>query len=164
MKRFVTLILVMASVAAWSQTQLPAWATEKFKVFSGKYVVSSYIKPQFLEADLSGSKKTDVAIAIERKVDKKKGILILFAGSDKSFLVGAGNMFGKAGDDFEWANTWSIFREKTTFETTFKPNGDVGNGKEVKLDRPGIEIREEEGAGGIIYFDGKKFIWIHQGD
>jgi len=163
MKRFITLILVLTSVTSWSQT-LPSWAAEKFKAYSGKYVLSSYVKPQFLEADLSGDKKPDVAIVIERRVDKKKGILILFASTDKAFIAGAGDKFGKGGDDFEWANTWSIFKEKTTFETTFKPNGDVDSAKEVKLERPGIEIKEEEGAGGIIYFNGKEFIWIHQGD
>ncbi len=164
MKVLATFTLVLTSSTLWSQSALPAWAQDKFRTFASKYVMSDYIKPQFLEADLSGDKKSDIALFVERKVDRKKGILIFFEGGDKSFVVGAGDEFGKAGRDFEWARTWIIIREKTTFETTFKANGDVAGTKEIKLEHPAIEITEEEGAGGLIYFNGKEFIWIHQGD
>jgi hypothetical protein len=53
---------------------------------------------------------------------------------------------------------------KVTQETTFDSEGDVNGSKEVILERPAISIRETEGSGGLIYYDGKKFIWIHQGD
>ena len=90
--------------------------------------------------------------------------MILFGQSDKSFIIGAGNKFGNGGDDYKWANTWSVFKDKVTYETKFKPDGDVDNAKKITLDRPAIRIREEEGSGGLIYFNGKEFIWIHQGD
>ena len=164
MKVIATTCLLLVSISAWCQSGLPAWAFKKFEQFSDKYVLSDYIKPQFLEADLSGDKKPDVAILIERKVDKKKGVLILFSGVDKSFVAGAGEPLGNAGNDFEWAHRWNVFQENTTHQTVFKSNGDVAGAKEVKLDRPAIEITEEEGAGGLIYFNGKQFIWIHQAD
>jgi len=46
----------------------------------------------------------------------------------------------------------------------FKENGDVDESKEIKLQRPAIAISDEEGTGGLIYFNGKKFIQIHKGD
>lgn len=164
MRTSATIILMLITFLLHGQTELPQWGRERIKAFSDKYVIASYMNPKFIEADLSGDNNADLAILIERKMDKKKGVLILFGNSDRSFLIGAGTKFGKAGDDFEWANEWNAFKEKVTYETRFKPNGDVDGGKEIRLDRQAISIREEEGAGGLIYFNGKEFIWIHQGD
>jgi hypothetical protein len=159
-----TITLIVNSLLLHAQSGIPEWGHENFKKFTDKYHLANYIKPQFLEADFSGDKTSDLALLIERKSDKKKGILILFAQTGQSFILGAGNEFGTGGDNFNWAGRWEVFNEKITYETTFKENGDVDGGKEVKLKRPAIEIREEEGSGGLIYFDGKKFTWIHQGD
>lgn len=155
---------MLASLLLHAQSELPKWGQERMKTFSDKYSVAGYMSPKFLETDLSGDNQSDLAILIERKMDKKRGILILIGNIDKSFVIGAGTKFGNAGDNFEWAHEWSVFTEKLTHETTFKSNGDVAGGKEIKLDRQAISIREEEGAGGLIYFNGKGFIWIHQGD
>jgi hypothetical protein len=161
--------IVILSFILWNfllrdQSDLPAWAQERFKKFEKNYRRATFIKPPFLQADFSGDRKADVAILIERKSDQKKGVLILFAQSDKSFIIGSGNELSNAGDDFEWAGTWEVFTEKETYETTFTEEGDVAGGREIKLDRPAISIWQEEGSGGLIYFNGRKFIWIHQGD
>ncbi|MBT1698885.1 hypothetical protein KK083_18470 [Fulvivirgaceae bacterium PWU4] len=146
------------------QSDLPKWAQERFKTFQKDYSRGTFITPSFLQADFSGDKKADLAILIERKSDQKKGILILFAQSDKSFIVGSGNTLDAAGDDFKWADTWEVFTEKETYETTFTNEGDVAGGREIKLERPAISLWQEEGSGGLIYFNGRKFVWIHQGD
>jgi predicted Zn-dependent protease len=80
------------------------------------------------------------------------------------FLAGAGNTFGSGGDNFEWADYWEVFDQRITHETTFLENGDVDGSREIKLDHAAISIREDEGSGGLIYFNGEKFISIHQGD
>lgn len=164
MRTITTVALLLWSSLLHAQSALPAWGQERFKEFEQRYQLATFITPVFLEADFSGDKKADLAIFIERKADRKKGILILFGQSNKSFIVGSGNKLSHAGDSFDWADTWGIFTEGKTYETTFKENGDVDGGREIKLDRPAITIREEEGSGGLIYFDGRKFIWIHQGD
>jgi hypothetical protein len=143
-----------------AQTPLPKWGQDQFNKFAGKYDLGKYVTPQFLEADFSGDKKPDLAIPIELKTDKKKGLLILFAGSNHVFVIGAGFAFENTGDDFKWATAWSIIRDKVVHETTFKLNGDVDGEREIMLERPAIKIREEKGPGGLIYFNGKKFIWI----
>lgn len=164
MRTITTIGFILISCLLWGQSGLPTWGQEKLKNFKDRYVLATYINPQFLEADFSGDKNVDLAILIERKTDKKKGILIFFGQSDKLFIIGAGNKFGNGSDDYKWANVWGVFKDNVTYETTFKPDGDVESGKKIKLDRPAITIREEEGSGGLIYFNGKEFIWIHQGD
>lgn len=164
MRTITTISFILIHFLLPGQSTLPVWGQAKWKTFEDKYTLSNHIRPQFLEADFSGDHNADLAILIERKVDRKKGILILFGQSDKSCVIGAGQKFGNAGDNFDWADRWNTFRDKVTYETTFKPDGDVDGGKEIQLDKPAIKISEEEGAGGLIYFNGKEFIWIHQGD
>jgi hypothetical protein len=164
LKTLTVIAFILSSNLLLGQTHLPKWGQDQFNKFAGKYDLGKYVTPQFLEADFSGDKKPDLAIPIERKTDKKKGMLILFAGSNHTFVIGAGSAFENAGDDFKWASTWSITRDRIVHETTFRPNGDVDGEREISLERPAIKMREEEGSGGLIYFNGKKFIWIHQGD
>jgi len=57
-----------------------------------------------------------------------------------------------------------IFNKRIALMSLFKENGDVDESKEIKLQRPAIAISDEEGTGGLIYFNGKKFIQIHKGD
>lgn len=156
--------LILGYFLLRGHSDLPAWAQERLKKFEKNYNRVNYIGPSFLQADFSGDKKADLAILIERKADQKKGILILFAQSDQSFIVGSGNEFDAAGDNLEWASVWEVFTEKETYETTFTEEGDVAGGREIKLDRPAISLWQEEGSGGLIYFNGRKFVWIHQGD
>ncbi len=80
------------------------------------------------------------------------------------FLAGAGNSFGSGGDNFDWADSWEVLDQRVTHETTFLESGDIDATREVELDHAAISIRQEEGYGGLIYYDGEKFIWIHQGD
>jgi hypothetical protein len=164
LRTITTIGFILISHLLQGQSGLPKWGQEKLKGFADRYVLSNYINPQFLETDLSGDKNVDLAILIEEKTENKKGILIFFGQSDKSFILGAGTKFGNSGDDFKWADVWSVFKDKVTYETTFKPNRDVDGGKKITIDRHAIAIREEEGSGGLIYFNGKEFIWIHQGD
>ena len=85
------------------------------------------------------------------------------------FLFGAGTKFGSGSDNFEWAGKWTIYKKKTAHETQFDENsGDIIGSKEIKLKRPALLVEDiEDGAaiaGGIIYWDDKKYIWIHQGE
>ncbi len=164
LKTSILIAFLLSSKLLLAQTQLPRWGQDQFNKFAGKYDLAKYVTPQFLEADFSGDKKNDLAIPIERKTDQKKGLLILFAGSNHVFVIGAGFAFENAGDDFKWATTWSIINDKVTYEITFKPNGEVDGKREMTLERPAIRMTEEEGSGGLIYFNGKKFIWIQQRD
>jgi hypothetical protein len=162
---FSTVDLSAEKVRAYFELKpLPDYAQEKFRKFSATYSLGDGLQQQFLEADFSGDKKVDIAVWVEQKDNGKKGILFFIDGNADPIIVGAGNELGYAGDDFKWAGIWEIVDAKFTEETTFSEDGDVNGSKPVTLERPAISIREVEGSGGLIYFDGKAFTWIHQGD
>lgn len=144
--------------------ELPELALVKWKKYESTFERTYKLLPSFLEEDFSGDGTVDIAIFVSKISDDKKGILFLFGEDDKMFISGAGNSFGPGGDDFKWADYWELFTESKTYETTFLENGDIDGSREVTLEYPAISIREEEGSGGLIYFNGEKFIWIHQGD
>jgi len=144
--------------------QLPEWARTKYAKYVQNFERSYKLMPSFLEEDFTGDGTTDIAIFVSKKSNDKKGILFLLRDGDKIFLAGAGNSFGSGGDNFEWADFWEVFDKRRTYETTFLENGDVDGSREVKLDHAAISIREDEGSGGLIYYNGEKFVWIHQGD
>ena len=119
--------------------------------------------PGFLEKDFTGDGSLDIAIFASKKSNEKKGVLFLLGDSDLMFLIRSGNSLDSAGDNFEWADSWEVFDQHMTYETTFLENGDIKGTQEVKLDHAAISIREDEDSGGLIYYNGEKFVWIHQG-
>lgn len=123
-------VLLFMSICGVSQGK-NSWISDSLrrKGLDGKFELSSYISPSYLQADLNGD------------------------GSD----------------DFGWANKWSVFNGKKVKETLFdKKSGDIIGGRTVILKRPCILLAaEEDGAvvsGGLIYWNGTKYIWIHQGE
>lgn len=144
--------------------ELPKWAEAKYSMYEQSFQRSFQLFPSFFEEDFTGDGSLDIAIFISKKSTDQKGVLFLFGDDDLMFIAGAGNTFGHGGDDFEWTDYWEIFDQPLTHETTFLENGDIDGSREVKLDNVAISIREDEGSGGLIYYNGEKFIWIHQGD
>lgn len=172
MRPFLLTIFILTFTAGHSQTAtLPKWFSDTFsaKGLDKKYVIASFLKPSFLEADFNGDTIQDIAILVTEKTTKRKGILLIHGGTNEQFLFGAGSSFGNGGKDFKWADKWTLYTKKTALETKFdKKSGDIIGGKTVKLVRPGILIEDYEDsaavAGGIIYWSGKKYVWIHQGE
>ena len=142
---------------------LPNWADHQFDQMRSRYYRLFQVKPTYLIADFTGDQVEDIALFVNRISDDKGGVIFLFK-NDEPVIIGAGNQFGAVGDDFKWADSWTLFDEKVAFEITFKENGNVLGNKEVQLEHPAISIREDEGSGGLIYFNGAEFVWIHQGD
>ena len=172
MRPFLVIIFLLAITAAQGQTAtLPAWFSDIFKSkgLNKKYAIASFLKPLYLQADFNGDATQDIAVLVSEKATKRKGILLIHRGTNDHFLLGAGASFSNGDKDFKWADKWQLYTKKTAFETQFdKKSGDIIGGKEVKLARPGILIEDyEDGfalAGGIIYWNGNKYIWIHQGE
>jgi hypothetical protein len=127
------------------------------------------MNPSFLQEDFNGDGSSDVAVLVLEKVTHKRGVLLIHVNSLQYYVFGAGTKFGDGSDNFSWANKWSIYKKKSAYETKFdKKNDDILEGKEIKLKRPCISLASiEDGAevsGGLIYWNGKKYIWIHQGE
>lgn len=172
MRPFTLIIFLLTLTAAHSQTvTLPVWFSDTFsgKGLDKKYAIASFLKPSFLQADFNGDATQDIAVLVIEKATKRKGILLIHGKTHEHFLFGAGIGFDNGDKDFKWADKWKLYTKKSAYETQFdKKSGDIIGGKEIKLSRPGILIEDyEDGAalaGGIIYWNGKKYIWIHQGE
>ena len=163
--------LLVTTVVYSQNTALPTWFLNTFRSqgLDKKYSTASFLKPAYLQADFNGDAAPDIAVLIIEKATKQKGILLIHGKTNTTYILGAGTAFGNGDRDFKWADKWQLYTKKSAYETQFDKNsGDIIGGKEVKLKRPGILIEDyEDGAalaGGIIYWNGTKYIWIHQGE
>ena len=134
-----------------------------------KYQPEAYLETSFQTADFNGDGHPDRAVAILEKKTGKKGILVVHGNTREYFVMGAGTPFGENDDDYRWADVWRVYKDTTAYETEFdEESGDIIGGKAIKLARPALMIMAfEHGspiAGGIIYWTGKEYIWIHQGE
>ncbi|MCO5935680.1 hypothetical protein NAF17_09010 [Mucilaginibacter sp. RB4R14] len=153
---------------SFTLTELPIWFIKSFnnKKLNERYAI---INPKFLEADFNGDKIQDIAVQVIDKRSKKKGILIINGGTNKHCIFGAGFKF--AGDDFNdtnWLDGWRLYKAKVAYETTFNADGDIKGSRKVKISHPAISIYSlqdgSEIAGALIYWDGKNYVSIHQGE
>jgi hypothetical protein len=151
----------------FAQIDVPfKWAMEKFSKLglNKTYQIDNYLKPTSLQSDLNGDKEIDFVLAVLEITSKKKGMIIFHANSDNYFVIGAGKKFNEIGENFSWANNWAIYKKSSARQTTFdKETGDILGGTKIKLVHPGIRIVDEGGTGSIIYWNGQKYISIHQG-
>lgn len=144
--------------------KLPEWASTKFSKYEKKWIRSFQLFPSLLESDFNGDGKEDIAIFVSNNSNKKRGVMFLFGDSDMMLVAGAGKYMGSGNNDFKWADYWKVFDQRVTHETTFLENGDIEGDREVILEHDAISIRENEGSGRLIYFNGEELISIHQGD
>ena len=167
----ITLLIAAKSTA--QNVDMPKWFIDvyKQKKINEKYVFKAFLKPAFLQADFDGDGIADIAALIVDKKTNKKGILLITGKTYKSIVFGAGNKIGKLGfDDFDNFNLiggWKIYNQKIAYETKFD-NGDIVGTIKKKLPNRGLSIWSlqdgEPLAGGIIYWNGKGWSWIHQGE
>jgi len=170
MKPAFSILLFLISTHGFSQDKT-SWINDSLrsKGLNSEFEFSSYISPAYLQTDLNGDGFPDLAILIVEKKTRKKGVLLFPGHSAQYYVFGAGTKFGSGSDDFNWANKWSVFNSKKAQETQFdKKSGDIIGGKVIRLKHSclllaamedGVEI-----SGGLIYWNGAKYIWIHQGE
>ena len=122
-----------------------------------------------MKADFNRDGTPDIAVLAKQKSNGSSGILLVHGKSNTYHVFGAGKQFGSGGDDFKWMDKWNLYTEKTASETVFdEDSGDILGAKDIQLEGPGILVEDHEDgaalAGGIIYWNGKQYIWIHQGE
>ena len=163
-------ILLLTSIIAHSQS-LPDWFTAIYtkKGLDKEYVLISSIKPSFLSADFNADTYEDIAVLVVAKKTKKKGVLIIHQKTNTFAILGAGNRLSDGGDDFSWIDKWQLYKKRVVFESLFdKKSGDIIESRKVDLKQTGILLEDyEDGAvlsGGILYWNGKTYQWIQQGE
>lgn len=162
-------LLTLIPIFAYTQSKNLSGFEEVFKGTAlSIYQPFPFSTPSFIESDFNGDGIKDIAILIIQKTTKKRGVLLMHGGSNQNFVFGAGNKFGNGSDDFKWLKGWSLYKQKVAYETTFTKDGDISGSKKIVLLRPALYVHNLEDAqptaGGLIYWNGKKYIWIHQGE
>jgi hypothetical protein len=118
------------------------------------YDVSFRMNPFYLRGDFNGDGKIDVAVLVKQRSTGKAGIAIINGATDKVTVLGAGTAIGNGGDDFEWMDSWEIYSK-----------GRVAGGTSVsKLHGDALFVSRSEAASALIYWNGKRYVWLQQGD
>ena len=148
------------NVDTWLLEQkLPEWSLKAFRTFNAGnlYRLSDYINPFYLEADFNGDNRPDIAMVVEQTGTNKKGFVIIHHGSPSTTIIGAGKDFGNGGDNFDWMDIWRVY-------TPEKINPGVGEAKTVHLRTKAIYVAKSESSSAVIYWNGTRYTWHHQGD
>jgi hypothetical protein len=120
------------------------------------YDVSVRVKPIYLQGDFNGDGKVDLAVLVKQRSTGKLGIAIIHGGKGKPTILGAGIGIGNGGDDFEWMDYWQIYS---------KGRAELGTDETApRLRRDGLLVGKSESASALIYWNGKRYVWLQQGD
>ena len=112
------------------------------------------MNPFYLRGDFNGDGKIDVAVLVKQRSTGKVGIAIINGAPGKITILGAGTTSGNGGDDFEWMDSWEIYSK-----------GRMPNGTSVpKLRCDALLVIKSEAASALICWNGKRYVWLQQGD
>jgi hypothetical protein len=114
-----------------------------------------------ITADFNGDGIIDKAFY--KKDSQTSGIVIIQGQTNEIVRIGFGKPFAHM-KGFNWVDYWALVEDRETSETTFKEDGDVLGGREVKLQNPSIFVARDEEGGGLITFRNGKYEWVHQAD
>jgi len=118
------------------------------------YDVSFGVKPFYLRGDFNGDGNIDVAVLVKQRATGKLGIAIVHGATDKVTILGAGNAIGNGGDDFDWMDSWEIYSKDRAASGMGVP----------KLHGDALFVSKSEAASALIYWNGKRYVWLQQGD
>jgi hypothetical protein len=115
------------------------------------------VKPFYLRRDFNGDRNSDVAVLIKQRSTGKLGIAIIHGATDKVTILGAGTAIGNGGDDFEWMDSWQIYSKGRAAQEAGEPSVQ-------HLRRDALLVSNSEAASALIYWNGKRYVWLQQGD
>ncbi|MDD5542403.1 MAG: hypothetical protein PHX83_04450 [Acidobacteriia bacterium] len=128
--------------------------------FAKAYSVSGRINPFYLRGDFDGDGKPDYAVQVVARKDRSRGIAIWLSSQKKIFVLGAGHLFkfsASESTDFEFINVWQVYGKRLV-------EHGVDAGPPPELVGEAIHVGKRESASGLIYWNGKLFLWYQQGD
>ena len=128
--------------------------------FASLYALDGSINPFYLRADFDGDGRPDYALRIKSKAGSDSGIAVWLSSLHKFIVLGAGVPFRVSGTtvtSLDFLNTWQVFG-KIAVERG------VESGPSPQLKGDAIWAGKTESASGLIYWNGKSFVWYQQGD
>jgi hypothetical protein len=112
------------------------------------------MNPFYLRGDFNGDGKIDIAALVKQRSTGKVEIAIIHGATDKVIVLGAGTAVDNGGDDFEWMDSWEICSKDRMDSGTSVP----------KLRGDALLVSKSEAASALIYWNGKRYVWLQQGD
>jgi hypothetical protein len=151
--------LAQASQAAAQQDDIPEAVSRAIanRSLAKDYDICLQVNPFYLRADFNGDGKTDTAVLVKQRLSGKIGIAIIHAASDKVTLLGAGTAIGNGGDDFEWMDSWQVYSKGRAAQQ-------AGETSVPHLRGDALLVSKSEAASALIYWTGKRYAWLQQGD
>jgi hypothetical protein len=128
--------------------------------FADNYVLSAKVNPFYLRGDFDGDGRPDYAVRVVSKKGGFQGIVVYLSSQKGPVLLGAGTAFkfgGSAAVDFKGLDVWQVYGKQAV-------ERGVGAGPPPKLVGDAILLGKKDSGSGLIYWDGKKFLWYQQGD
>ena len=146
---------------------LPDWVNSAeiisdYKI-KGKYLLDPRLNPFYLEEDFNGDGILDIALPIKEISSDKLGFAIIHGGKQEMFIIGAGTLIKNAlDDDQSYIDVWKLNREKENIGTEVDDKGDLIETQPVLLNNPSINILKTELGGGLIFWNGTEYEYLHQ--
>jgi hypothetical protein len=151
--------LAQASQAVAQQDDIPEAISRVIAngLLAKNYDISFQLNPFYLRADFNGDGKTDTAVLVKQRLSGKIGIAIIHGTSDKVTILGAGTAIGNGGDDFEWMDSWQVYSKGRAAQQ-------AGETSVPHLRGDALLVSKSEAASALIYWTGKRYAWLQQGD
>jgi hypothetical protein len=121
-----------------------------------KYNLSFRVNPFYLNGDFNGDVKIDVAVLVKQRSTGKLGIAVIRGGTDTVTILGAGVRVGNGGDHFDWMDSWEVYSKDRVAR-----DGEAGSPR-VRGDA--LLVSKNEAASALIYWNGKRYVWLQRGD
>ena len=122
-----------------------------------EYDVSFHLNPFYLRGDFNGDGNIDLAVLVKQRTTGKLGIAIVHGATKKVTILGAGTAIRNGGDDFEWMDSWQIYSKDRTAR-------EAGETSVPHLHGDALLVSKSEAASALIYWNGKRYAWLQQGD
>lgn len=153
------------------QERLPNWIVRSEvlngTILKGDYELDSRMNPLYFESDFNGDGLIDIAVPIKQFESNKLGFAIIHQGTNDTFIIGAGTKV-KNGlidfDDLSYIDIWKINRKRINSGNIDDEEGiEEQKSIEVIIENNSINISKSESGGGLIYWNGVEYEYLHQG-
>jgi hypothetical protein len=136
--------------AEWN---IPGWAAPTVHAYLRQHGLRLFlgVNPFYLQGDFHGDGRLDLAVQVQDSSSNKRGILIIHRKDLAPHLLGAGVTLGTGGDDFSWQSQWSV-----DDASVLKDTHAVGH----QL----LYVGKGDSAGGLVWWNGRRYVWTQWGD
>jgi hypothetical protein len=139
--------------------KIPRWVRKVFvdQGLNQRYAITYQLYPPYLHGDFNNDGRKDAAILVKENSNGKLGIAIFHGKKTQALryqvsILGAGQSFGSAGDDFKWMSLWNFVKQG-------KITNELGKRSLPSLNGDIIVLQKQNDGNGFIYWDGKNYEW-----